>query len=215
METMHMLSLIDGPGGWKRREGAFNPLSDPALVGWWTCDDGAGTTVADSSPNERNGTVVNGTAAWVPGMHAGAIELKIPVLVQVPAVNITMTQATMAGWLKRIGSQADWSSIMMTRGSATGFNIVGNALAYHWGDAATSWNYRPTAPIPDGEWTFCAVTVDPAKAVFYLNGAAVGTNTASSRLRQLERGCLPRRRRDLRFPGSPIDRRHAGRCLAL
>jgi len=160
-------------------QGAFDPLKDPALVGWWTCDEGKGTAVADSSPNHRDGTVVNGTALWGPGMYGNAIELKIPVLVQIPAVNITMTQATMAGWIKRVGSQQDWSSIMMTRGSATGFNLVANQLAYHWGDASATWSARPTAPVPDGQWTFCAVTVDPAKAVFYVNGAQAYVNTVA------------------------------------
>ena len=38
----------------------------------------------------------------------------------------------MAGWIKRIGSQSDWASFLMTRGTATGFNLVSNQLAYHW-----------------------------------------------------------------------------------
>jgi hypothetical protein len=178
-----MLALVQGGVVY----GAFDILKDPALVGWWTCDEGKGTTVADSSPNHRNGTAYAGLAGatgvgtliWVPGMYGNAIELKYPNLVQVPATNITMTQATMAGWIKRNGSQADWSSFIMTRGTATGFNLVGNALAYHWGDAATSWNYRPAAPVPDGQWTFCAVTVEPTQAIFYINGTQVATNVTA------------------------------------
>ncbi len=177
-----VLALI--PGG--TAFGAFDILKDPALVGWWSCDDGTGTNVADSSANKRNGTVVNGTAAWVPGIHGGAIELKGPVLVQVKPINMQMTQGTMAGWIKRVGSQPDWSSFIMHRAStgdtnASGFNIVSNGMAYHWQDASTSWNYRPGAAgaIPNNEWTFCAVTVQPDKAIFYLNGNAVATNFAT------------------------------------
>ncbi|MCX5644972.1 MAG: discoidin domain-containing protein [Phycisphaerae bacterium] len=163
--------------------GAFDILKDPALVGWWTCDDGTGTKVADSSPNKRDGTAFQGSLIWGPGVYGGAIELKIPTLVQIPAINITMTQATMAGWVKPIGAQAAWASVMMTRGSATGLNMnpdTGNLqLAYHWGDASTTWGYRPTASLVSNEWHFAAVTVDPAKAVFYFDGVQASVNTVA------------------------------------
>ncbi len=174
-----VLALI--PGG--AASGAFDILKDPALVGWWSCDDGTGTTVADSSANKRNGTVVNGTAIWVPGIHGGAIELKGPVVVQIKPITMQMTQGTMAGWIKRVGAQPDWSSFIMHRAAtgatnASGFNIVSNGMAYHWQDASNTWSYRPGAAgaIPNNEWTFCAVTVQPDRAVFYLNGNAVATN---------------------------------------
>jgi len=163
-------------------QGAFNPLKDPAIVGWWTCDEGTGTTVGDSSPNKRDGTVVEGTPLWGEGVHGSAIEVK-GTLVKIPAVNINMTEATMAGWVKPIGAQGAWSAVMMTRGSATGLNVnpdTGNlALAYHWGDASTSWSYRPTATLVNNEWSFVAVTVAPDKAIFYFDGVAVSTNTVA------------------------------------
>ncbi|MGE5297468.1 MAG: LamG-like jellyroll fold domain-containing protein, partial [Solirubrobacterales bacterium] len=163
-------------------QGAFNPLTDPAIVGWWACDEGTGTIVGDSSPNARNGTIVEGDPLWAEGVYGSAVELKGS-LVKIPAVNINMTQATMAGWVKPIGSQAAWSAVMMTRGSATGLNVnpdTGNlALAYHWGDASTTWGYRPTATLVDNEWSFVAVTIAPDKAIFYLDGVAVSTNAAA------------------------------------
>ena len=185
--SLLLMALVVG----STAQGAFNPLSDPALVGWWTCDDGKGTTVKDSSPNHRDGTAyaglggaaLVGTVTWVPGIHAGAVELKYPNLIQVPAPNITMTQATMAGWMKPLGAQAAWTSFMMMRGSATGLNInpdAGNLqLCYHWGDASTSWGYRPNAYVVNNEWTFAAVTIEPTKATFYVNGVQAAVNTAA------------------------------------
>jgi len=113
------LGLIPGSAAY----GAFDILKDPALVGWWTCDEGEGTVVHDSSPNQRDGTAFQGSLIWESGIHGSAIRLKIPTLVQIPALNITMTQCTMAGWIKPYGAQAAWASIMMTRGSATGLNL--------------------------------------------------------------------------------------------
>ena len=143
MFVVMMAVALGGPA-----YGAFDILKDPGLVGWWTCDEGTGSTVADSSPNHRDGTAFQGSLIWGPGNYGNAIELKIPTLVQIPTLNMTMTESTMAGWIRRIGSQADWASFIMTRGSATGFNLVSNSLCYHWGDASNTWSARPTAPVP-------------------------------------------------------------------
>ncbi len=162
---------------------AFDPLADSAIVGWWTCDEGEGSAVADSSPNGNDGIFVNGDPVWTTGVHGNAVELTNPTLVEIPAVNITMTAATMAGWIKPYGAQPAWASIIMTRGSATGLNInpdSGNLqLAYHWGDASASWSYRPGVYVVDNEWSFVALTIASDKAVFYLNGVASATNTAA------------------------------------
>ncbi|HNS22032.1 MAG TPA: discoidin domain-containing protein [Sedimentisphaerales bacterium] len=172
-----LLALISGGAAW----GAFNPLTDPAIVGWWACDEGEGSTVADSSPNGNDGIFVNGSPVWTTGIHGSAVELKIPTLVEIPAVNITMTAATMAGWIKPYGVQPEWASIMMTRGSATGLNVLASyQLAYHWGDASNSWSFRPSGSyVVNNEWTFAAVTVASDKAVFYVNGIATATNAVA------------------------------------
>ena len=72
---------------------------------------------------------------------------------------------------------------MMMRGSATGLNInpdAGNLqLCYHWGDASSSWGYRPNAYVVNNEWTFAAVTIEPTKATFYVNGVQAAVNTAA------------------------------------
>ncbi len=127
-----------------------------------------------------------GTLIWVPGMHGGAIELKVPQLVQIPAINVTMTQGTMAGWIKPVCAQSAsnlWSAIMFTRGTATGLNInpdsANNQVAYHWGDASTTWSYRGTAYISATDWTFVAVTVQPTQATIYINGAPICTNVTA------------------------------------
>jgi hypothetical protein len=159
----------------------MNPVlgADPDLLGWWACDEGSGSVVGDVSGNGRDGTFVFGDPAWTAGIRGNAIELVGPTLVEIPPLNMELTEATMAGWMKPNGSQPDWASFIMTRtpGLATGFNILGFQLAYHWNDTSDSWSYRGGDMIPDGEWTFCAVTVEPDKATFYVNGVAGSTNT--------------------------------------
>ncbi len=157
----------------------MNPAfgADPDLIAWWSCDEGAGDVVADISGNGHDGTFVNGPAAWVDGIHGSAIELVAPTLIEIPPINMNLTEATMAGWIKPNGPQTDWASFIMTRGVATGFNILGYQLAYHWNDTSDSWSYRGGDMIADNDWTFCAVVIEPDKATFYVNGVAGSVNT--------------------------------------
>jgi hypothetical protein len=159
----------------------MNPVygSPPDILGWWACDEGAGTVVGDVSGNGRDGAFVNGDPAWVPGIHGSAVELVAPTLIEIPPLDMELTETTMAGWIKPNGPQADWSSFIMTRGLATGFNILGLQLAYHWNDDSASWSYRGGDMIADNEWTFAAVTIEPDKATFYINGVAGSVNEIS------------------------------------
>jgi hypothetical protein len=162
--------------------GAFNALKDPALIGWWTCDEGEGEVVADSSPNGNDGRFINGAPAWREGMYGNAITINGPTLVEVPAMGLTLSAATMAGWIFAPAAQPEWASFIMHRapGPASGFNMLADRqLAYHWNDASDTWSYRPGVYHPLNEWAHCAVTVEPAKAVFYLNGVASATNTVN------------------------------------
>jgi hypothetical protein len=162
------------PGGVAR---ALDVLTDPALIGWWTFDEGSGTIAADSSANKRDGTFFQGSPAWVSGMHGSAVELRIPTLIQVPALGLTLSQATMAGWIKPYGAQPDWASIIMHRPTAHGFNVLADfQLAYHWNDDAATYNYRGNVRVANNDWSFAAVTIQPTKATFYLNGVSSAVN---------------------------------------
>jgi len=151
--------------------------ADPDLLAWWACDEGAGNIVGDISGNGHDGTFVNGDPGWTEGVHGSAVQLYGPTLVEVPPLNVVLTEATMAGWIKPDGSQPDWASVIMTRGVATGFNVLGYQLAYHWNDTSDSWSYRGGDMIAEDDWTFVAVTVEPDKATFYVNGVAGSVNT--------------------------------------
>jgi len=159
----------------------YNALNDPALIGWWTCDEGQGSVVADASANGNDGAFVNGDPVWVDGVYGTAVELTIPTLIEIPAMGLTLEEATIAGWIKPYGAQPDWASIMMHReSSAHGFNVLADfRLAYHWNDDSASWSYRGDAYVVDNEWTFAAVTVEPDQATFYVNGVEASVNVAS------------------------------------
>ncbi|MFB0555303.1 MAG: LamG domain-containing protein, partial [Phycisphaerae bacterium] len=168
-------------GNWVNNVVGLSAIELPDLLAWWTCDEGAGTVVGDSSGNGNDGTFVNGDPAWVEGIHGNAVQLVGPTLIEVPPLNVELTEATMAGWIKPNGAQPDWSSIIMTRnpGLATGFNVLGFQLAYHWNDTSDSWSFRGGDMIAEDDWTFAAVTIEPDKATFYVNGVAGSVNEIS------------------------------------
>jgi hypothetical protein len=151
---------------------------DPDLIAWWSCDEGSGNVVSDISGNGHDGAFVFGDPAWTEGIHGSAVQLTGPTLIEIPPINMELTEATMAGWIKPNGSQPDWSSFIMTRtpGLATGFNVLGYQLAYHWNDTSDSWSYRGGDMIAEDDWTFAAVVVEPDKATFYINGVAGSVN---------------------------------------
>ncbi|MFC1636057.1 LamG-like jellyroll fold domain-containing protein [Planctomycetota bacterium] len=151
------------------------------LLALWTCDEGEGAVVGDVSGNGRDGMFVNGDSAWIEGVQGSAVELVGPTLIETPPLDMELTEVTMAGWIKPYGPQPDWSSIIMQRdpGLATGFNILGYQLAYHWNDTSDSWNFRGGDMIAEDDWTFAAVTIDPDKATFYVNGEAGSVNEVS------------------------------------
>ena len=160
----------------------FDPGADPSLIGWWRCDEGEGNLVSDSSGNGNDGTFVNGAPAWTEGVFGSAIRLVGPTLVEIPSMNLTLTEATMAGWFLPNGPQNDWASIIMHRGNgaAHGFNLLADGrLAYHWNDAQNTWSYRGDAYYAADEWTHCAVTIEPDKATFYVNGKSASVNAVN------------------------------------
>jgi hypothetical protein len=166
-----MVALIPGPAAY-----------GGALIAWWKCDEGQGNVVGDSSGNKHDGTFVNGAPAWTTGQIGGAVQLVGPTLVEVPPINMTLSEATMAGWFLPNGAQNDWASMIMHRGTgqAHGFNFLASRqLAYHWNDDSATWGYRGTAYYSATEWTHCAVTVAPTKATFYVNGVATSVNTVN------------------------------------
>jgi hypothetical protein len=150
------------------------------LIAFWTCDEGEGNVVGDASGNGHDGTFVNGDPVWVEGVRGTAVELVGPTLVEIPPLDMELTEATMAGWILPYGPQPDWSSIIMHRGTglAHGFNVIlpGYQLAYHWNDDSASWSFRGGDNIAEDDWTFVAVTVEPDKATFYVDGIKGSVN---------------------------------------
>ena len=166
---------------------------DPATVaasfeGWWCLDDASGTTAADSSGSNRDGTLVNMAGdEWVSGTIGGAlefdgyndhVELPIGTLIE------TTTDCTVALWVNwSVGG--DWQTIF-DFGSDTSEHmyLVANDSDDYLRFAITDngWNQEErietTEPLGNG-WHHVAVTIDDANTLhtLYLDGEVIGQNT--------------------------------------
>lgn len=75
--------------------------ADPNLLGWWTFDDGAGTTAADSSGHGDDGTL-RGGPQWIAGQLGGALSFNGgSTYVEIPYSSAydKPSQLTLAAWV--------------------------------------------------------------------------------------------------------------------
>jgi hypothetical protein len=148
------------------------------LFGNWKFDDGSGTTAADSSGNSYTGTL-NGTPKWVTGKIGGALRFNGTTdYVQTGTITLNSDTVTMTAWIKRDGDQTGWSGIIFHRTTSvacgigfSGFTGATNQLQYTWNNnTAATYNWVSGLTVPNNEWAFVAMTIEPTKATLYLNG---------------------------------------------
>lgn len=95
-------------------------------------------------------------------------------IISIPPIAISSDTFTIAGWFKRQGSQNNASPIVGQRGGSspmTGLVVdFNNRLGYVWNDSPATYNFNPGSrfEIPDGLWTFGAMTISPSGTTLYL-----------------------------------------------
>jgi hypothetical protein len=148
---------------------ASNTLAD--LVALWRFDEGSGNVAYDISVNGFDGTLMGGPQ-WVAGYFGGGLYLDGTddyVEVSTP-LNLNSNTATFTAWVNLEGSQPDWAGIWVSRAGSTIAGIhygTGGDLRYNWNDATYGWSSG--FQIPDQEWFFTALVIEPDKATLYMN----------------------------------------------
>ncbi|MFC1794239.1 LamG domain-containing protein, partial [Planctomycetota bacterium] len=167
-------------------------VAQAGLVGWWSFEEGSGSTTDDSSVNSHHGTLL-GTPEWVvgPDGFGGALAFNPDVCVGVDCGIFDPTngtgQFTVALWAYWDGTgdfmhfltkSAGWGAdTMMFQielwGAITnpaeidrvGLSYHGNISSYTSSSGST-----PFSIMPKNEWVHLAFTFDGSYAVVYLNG---------------------------------------------
>ena len=156
----------------------------PGLVGYWTFNDGSGTTAADSSGNGYTATLVNGVS-WVTGEIGDAVSANgVNQYVSFPPIDLSGTQAvTVAMWVYRtystVGGHTLFENSTDYDASTTGFGLFpddpgcNGILAALQGDVGYDKNCY-TQP-SSGAWHHLAVVYDKSRpanseVALYLDG---------------------------------------------
>lgn len=157
--------------------------SDP--IAYWKCNEGSGTTAADSSGSGLNGTLVN--ASWAPGQPGRqALQLNgTNAYVQVGnPPQLTMTAAlTVAAWVNPSGPGSDstYGGIIVSKEAeyAVSRDPQGN-INWAFANAQPGWKWTNTgSTIPLNQWTHVAITYDNGLVNSYINGALVHSYSAN------------------------------------
>lgn len=156
-----------------------NVFSD--MRAWWKLDETYGTAADDTTGRDQDGTLVN-APLWDAGLSGNALSLNgTNQYVQVSPLNLSTNTATISAWVKRNGTQITWAGIAYTSvGGPSGIMFgANNQLRYNWNNL--SYNFSSGLIVPDNQWTFCAVVVEPSKATLYMQplGGAMQTSVNS------------------------------------
>ncbi len=93
-----------------------------------------------------------------------------------PALALNSNTITISAWIKRNGAPDDFDGLIYNRtaSTASGLHIMANGeLRYNWNNMADSYNWSSGLVIPDNEWAFIALVVEPDKATLYMNDTSV------------------------------------------
>ena len=142
----------------------------------------SGTTWTDLSGNSNTGTLTN--SPTFSGANGGSIVFD-GVDDYVGCIgSLTVTAATFITWIRRNGSQVEYSGILFSRGtSITGMNFFGgtNRLGYHWNASTSTYLWDSGLTVPDLTWCMIAVSVTSTSSTAYLCqiGITSATNVVS------------------------------------
>ncbi|UCF43795.1 MAG: LamG domain-containing protein, partial [Planctomycetota bacterium] len=160
------------------------PADAPAV--WYRFDEGAGSTVRNDGDlgSSYNGIIPGApnTPTW-DSDGAPAIDSCDPNYsmnfdgsdyVEIPVLNLNTNTATISAWVKRAGDQPNWAGIVFCRGPNTTSGIgfrdglkTSHNLSYHWD--GWFWWYDAGLEVPDGQWTFTSLVVEPEQATLYMS----------------------------------------------
>jgi len=103
--------------------------------------------------------------------------------VEIPPLNLNTNTMSITVWVKRKGLQRDDGGIFFCSyrddgdgidetesGFVTGGGAMGadNSLHYNWQNSNKTYGWDPVLdPLPNDEWTFCALTIAPSSAWIY------------------------------------------------
>jgi len=98
--------------------------------------------------------------------------------IRIPALDLNSDRVTITTWIRRQGNQSSFAGIVFNRNGSTvaGLNFGdSNELRYHWNGGGETWGWDSGLVVPNDEWVFAALVVEPTRASIYLGEGGVLT----------------------------------------
>jgi prepilin-type N-terminal cleavage/methylation domain-containing protein len=175
-----------------------NPLTpglrDKGMVGYWSFDEGSGTTAYDRSGNNNNGTLINGPT-WTQGKVSSALSFDGTsnyVLVTNPSNNaLNPSYITISAWFKTSFTSTNWRKIIgKGPDSSEVYSIYISPSNYPYPNychverqIGSQASFNSTGPtVTDGNWHNCVYTFDGSVEKIYVDGVLRNTQNTSGTL---------------------------------
>ena len=151
---------------------------DPALVGYWSFDEGSGTVAGDLSGNGYDGTL-NGGVTWTGGKYGGALGFDGSGAYVGTGQSILNGVAgfTLAGWVS--ASNVDVYSSLFGQNDLIEFGFIGGSQVGTW-LLGNNWQLvAADYPFEYPSWHHVALTGGPAGVVIYIDGQEAASDTGA------------------------------------
>jgi hypothetical protein len=183
--TYYYIVTAITPSGESAASNEVTAVTAVQLHAYLALDDGSGVAAADSSGNGHPATLVNGVT-WVAGKKGKAVSLNgSNGYVSLPAgIVADVSDFTIAAWVY-LNAASNWARLFdfgtgtnhyMMLALRNGSGVPRFAMTVNGGTGEQVID--STAALPTGQWVHVAVTLAGSVGTLYVNGSAVGSNTA-------------------------------------
>jgi Tfp pilus assembly protein PilE len=161
------------------------PTRSSGLVGYWTFDEGSGTTAQDTSGKGNHGTLAN-SPSWTSGKVGGALSFSGSAYVNIGSGNnLNLTgDFTLSAWVKTANSDSGMYILSRLNACLNASNVYSlhrnpsNLVVFITSDNANT--ITSTITIHDDQWHHVAGTISGTTMRLYIDGVQEGPTVTVS-----------------------------------
>ena len=180
----HTITVPSTPQGYTATFNASQLAT--GLVGAWSFNEGAGSTVADTSGSGNNWTVTG--ASRVTGKYGGGLSFNgSSNWVTVPdAASLDLNAFTISVWVKPASTQSGWRTAVMKEAPPSGlaYALYANGVSpsapavYAQNPSEVGTGNGPSA-LPAGQWSYVSGSYDGSALRLYVDGVLKATRNTT------------------------------------